>query len=400
MKIKNINLFKVICLITVLVYGPVAFAQTDDEVKEERKVVIVEKIIDEEGNETVKERVLEGKEAELYLMEKKLADILEDELDLEELEERLGDENIRLMEIEKRISEEMEKNMDVNIQEKDGNYKIRMNVDGEEMEWEGVGEIPDEVREELESMEIELPEMNEHIVMIQEDQEDRAVLGVMVENAGGNGALVTNVFEDSGAEKAGLEKGDLILKIDRQKVDDIESLIDALNDKDVGDKVKVKYLRDGKKKSERVVLGEMIHKSRWHSKDKNCNVHMKKCHDPSMGHKMHSDKKKVKKIVVVKKSSDKEGEVIEEIISPAEVDLYEINVYPNPGDGVVNLEFKAAAVPTTVKIITMDGQELYNQTIENFDGSFMEQLDIERQEGGVILQIQQNGKVYTETILK
>ena len=70
-------------------------------------------------------------------------------------------------------------------------------------------------------------------------------MGVQIENAGGNGVLVTEVFEGSGAEKAGMKPGDLITKIGRKKVYNVENVVDLLSGYDEGDKVKVRFMRNG-----------------------------------------------------------------------------------------------------------------------------------------------------------
>ena len=69
-----------------------------------------------------------------------------------------------------------------------------------------------------------------------------AVLGVMVENAGGNGAMITDVFDNSGAQKAGLQKGDIIIKVNKTTVNDIESLVASMKDSEIGETVKVRFL--------------------------------------------------------------------------------------------------------------------------------------------------------------
>lgn len=405
MKIKITNVLKATFVLSLLLINLEAYAQSEEN--EEQKVVIVEKIVDENGNETVKEKVLTGEEAAAYLESKEMETILEKEIDIEKLKMELEEQELQVIEIERKILEDIESQMNVEVEEENGEYTIRINRDGQEMEWHGEGALSEDVLKELESMEIEIPEMphfdHESIILIQEEVEDRPVMGVMIENAGGNGAMVTEVFDGSGAAAAGLSKGDIIFKVDGEKVTSVESLVDALSEKSVGDKVKVKFLREGKKRSEKVELGAMEKKFGMHPM-KNCEVRVKKeCHPDMSFHKKHSGKKNVKKIVVMKKDGDVIAEdiIVERATVPTpEIDLYELSIYPNPGDGAVNIEFRAAAVPTTVKVLGMDGRELYSRDLPEFNGHFNEVLDIERQDGGVILQIQQNGQVYTETILK
>ncbi len=68
------------------------------------------------------------------------------------------------------------------------------------------------------------------------------------------GILVSDVVEDSPAEKAGIKPGDIIFKIDDLNIDDSGSLVDYVRKLDPGDKVRIHFLRDGKKKSETVKL--------------------------------------------------------------------------------------------------------------------------------------------------
>ncbi|MEJ7609724.1 MAG: PDZ domain-containing protein [Ferruginibacter sp.] len=69
------------------------------------------------------------------------------------------------------------------------------------------------------------------------------------------GFKITNVSKGSPAEKAGLKKDDIIYEIDGVKLDSKSSLSDIIRAKKAGDKVKVEFIRDGKKKDEKVILG-------------------------------------------------------------------------------------------------------------------------------------------------
>ncbi len=60
------------------------------------------------------------------------------------------------------------------------------------------------------------------------------------------GALINEVMEDSPAEKAGLKAGDIIVKMDGEKVGDVDEVREAIQDKDEGETVAVTVLRDGK----------------------------------------------------------------------------------------------------------------------------------------------------------
>ena len=62
------------------------------------------------------------------------------------------------------------------------------------------------------------------------------------------GARVTRVMEESPAQKAGLEAGDVIAAINNKAIHSGEELREESRNFKVGEKVKVKFIRDGKNK--------------------------------------------------------------------------------------------------------------------------------------------------------
>ncbi|MFV8364919.1 S1C family serine protease [Flavobacterium sp. XS1P27] len=60
------------------------------------------------------------------------------------------------------------------------------------------------------------------------------------------GFYINKVTKNSGAEKSGLEKGDVIIKLDEQNVATFADLSGYINTKRPNDKVQVTYIRDGK----------------------------------------------------------------------------------------------------------------------------------------------------------
>ena len=75
-----------------------------------------------------------------------------------------------------------------------------------------------------------------------------------------NGVLIT-VIEDSPADKAGIEDGDVIVKFGRKKVTSPEQLIELVQDADVGDEVKIELYRDDESMKVEVTLGDWADRS-------------------------------------------------------------------------------------------------------------------------------------------
>ena len=62
------------------------------------------------------------------------------------------------------------------------------------------------------------------------------------------GVLVMEVYKDSPAEKAGLKPYDVIKEVDQQKIEKTSDLSEIVSDKEVGDKIMFKVIRNGNSK--------------------------------------------------------------------------------------------------------------------------------------------------------
>lgn len=84
----------------------------------------------------------------------------------------------------------------------------------------------------------------------------RAVLGVFTEKKEPAGATVKEVSKETPADKAGLKAGDVITKVDADKIDEPKDLFEKIGAHEPGDKVTITYLRDKKEKTTTVTLDE------------------------------------------------------------------------------------------------------------------------------------------------
>lgn len=73
-------------------------------------------------------------------------------------------------------------------------------------------------------------------------------------NYNGSGALVTRVVDGSPAEQAGIERGDVIVRVGPHDIDSPEELVDVVGSMSEGSPVDVVVVREGGKKSLRVTL--------------------------------------------------------------------------------------------------------------------------------------------------
>lgn len=99
-------------------------------------------------------------------------------------------------------------------------------------------------------------------------QEESAWLGVQLQalnddlkeamemDDGVEGVLIAEVLDDSPADEAGLEDGDVVTAIDGEEMESVTDLVAFIRDHSPGDEVRVQVIRDGRRRTFRVELGE------------------------------------------------------------------------------------------------------------------------------------------------
>jgi serine protease Do len=70
-------------------------------------------------------------------------------------------------------------------------------------------------------------------------------------------AWVTDIMPASPAQKAGIHQGDIITRIDSQKIESGNDVVDYVSSKAVGNKVTLAYVRDGRPGTAQVTLGDL-----------------------------------------------------------------------------------------------------------------------------------------------
>ncbi len=73
-----------------------------------------------------------------------------------------------------------------------------------------------------------------------------------------SGALITNIEPESAAEDAGLEVGDIIVEVNKKKVDDASELRNTIGLLRSGDSVAIQYVRDKKRRTTTAQLGQAM----------------------------------------------------------------------------------------------------------------------------------------------
>lgn len=71
-----------------------------------------------------------------------------------------------------------------------------------------------------------------------------------------NGIYVASVSKGGPAEKAGLEVGDIITKLDGQAIGSMDGMIQLMESKNIGDTITLTYVRDGQENTATVTIGD------------------------------------------------------------------------------------------------------------------------------------------------
>ncbi|MRJ02715.1 MAG: DegQ family serine endoprotease [Epsilonproteobacteria bacterium] len=101
--------------------------------------------------------------------------------------------------------------------------------------------------------------------LIEKGKIERGYLGVLIEDLKGDlkevykhdyGALIVDVTKDSAAKEAGLRRGDLIIAVNGEKVEDANDLKNLIGSFPPGKEITITYERDGRTHTVKVRLGE------------------------------------------------------------------------------------------------------------------------------------------------
>jgi len=82
----------------------------------------------------------------------------------------------------------------------------------------------------------------------------------------GEGALITEVEEDGPAHKAGLKAGDVIVRIDGERIEESDDVWEEISEKEEGDRIKIQVLRNGHRKTFSLEIEEGGEEEWWYSK--------------------------------------------------------------------------------------------------------------------------------------
>lgn len=194
---------------------------------------------------------------------------------------------------------------------------------------------------------------------LREDADD-VFMGVFLGEEVAEGVAIEGTVNNSAAEAAGLEKGDIITAIDGEKIESQTELINKLNEYKSGDEVEVNYIRDGKTETVTIKLGTKVISIR---KPKSINI------------KLSDDEETAEEIF-------KDVKMPEVVPADKQLEMMQMDLYPNPSEGEFNLNFETEANPTTLTITNEKGDIVFTKEMATFNGIFSDKIDIRDQPNG------------------
>jgi len=185
------------------------------------------------------------------------------------------------------------------------------------------------------------------------------------------GVRVTGIINNTPAMEANIQKGDIITAIDGIAVRSHKELKVERDKHSQGDAFEISYIRQG--------IAQ------------NVTAYFKSC-----------EQQKV--------TQEQPVEIVEEKITPTTPAITQspnntlavegFEAYPNPTFGNINLNFKAEAKPTTIRVVDVTGRVLFNENLKNFDGIYNRDLDVSNGTAGVLtITIAQDGKVFNKNVI-
>ena len=124
----------------------------------------------------------------------------------------------------------------------------------------------------------------------------------------------------------------------------------------------------------------------------------------SEGNQVVTIHKKVEKIVIELMDIEDQTEIAEipgvHLNTGNQLNLKEVDYYPNPNEGEFTLRFKGKSAPTQIRIIDMMGKEVYNENINDFGGIYDKKINLSGNDAGVyVLQVIQSDKSWSKKLV-
>jgi len=218
--------------------------------------------------------------------------------------------------------------------------------------------------------------------------------------------VLVNVIEESTAEEAGMEDGDIITNINNFTILDWEDLGTAVDAMEVGAEIKLDFLRDGQRQTGRAAIKSDC--DRRERSNRTINLDFGDMTINLFGEDEEEDEREEVRNMRVDLedmgSNDMNrlrNEFDLEIPNSSNLNVRGLQLYPNPETGRFRMEFELSQRGDTgIRIYNNSGREIYQYDLGGFSGEFSDDVDIAQNgEGAYYLVIQQRGQAFAKKIV-
>jgi type II secretory pathway component PulC len=227
----------------------------------------------------------------------------------------------------------------------------------------------EEARKEEAALQEHLENMNVYFPQKPGNDPCKVFIGVYTTDfaSQGKGVRVSGVVDNTPAFESAVQSGDVIMALDDQPVSTNAELRQARDKHQPGDQFRLKIVREG------VEL--------------NISATFKACPNAT-------------------KDMPQSPAERESVLAPPTAEqpditlqLESFDAYPSPTLGPVNIRFEAKAVPTTVCITDVQGKMVYNNQMNQFNGFFNEQVNLDGKNPGIYtVTVKQGNKMFCKKI--
>ena len=188
-----------------------------------------------------------------------------------------------------------------------------------------------------------------------------------------DGVLVTSVIPNTAADNSDLESHDVITAIDGIRVRNFDELLVQRNTHEPGDFFTLTVERDGQ--------------------TLDIDAQFLTCDEEEPVEEIEEEI--IEEPIVEEPVIEDNVEAIDNALQ-----FEELNAFPNPTFGKLNLRFKGDAVPTVVRITDITGKEVFTQNLNTFDGIYNREINVgNATPGNLIVTINQGSKVISEQVV-
>lgn len=219
--------------------------------------------------------------------------------------------------------------------------------------------------------------------------------------------VVINVIDESTADKAGMEDGDIITNINGSTILDWEDLGTAVDAMEIGAEIELDFLRDGKRQTGRAPIQSDC--DRQGRSNRAINLDFR---DMTINLFGDTGDREEEREAVSNMQADLQqmstsdvnrlrSEFDLDIPNSNNLNVRGLQLYPKPETNRFGLEFELSRTgDTSVRIYNDSGREIYQYDLGGFIGEFSDDVDIAQNgEGSYFLVVQQRGQAFAKKIV-